>query len=735
MSKVDWKNNIVEMGEKLASEFAPNPKNFRTHPEHQKKAMRASLDESGWIAPVIENIRTGNLIDGHERVEQALANGNAKVPFIRIDVSEQEEGKIIASLDPIGALAEIDQNILADVLADVVSDNQDLWNFLDTLVEVDPDQDGGGSGGSGGGRSSLTLSDKFVVPPFTIFDTRQGYWQDRKKEWLEMGIRSEKGRGMINGGEEAAEAMEIGRAQADTVSNVTNAPAVPEWAKDFKMVNMAVGTSIFDPVLCEILYKWFAFRGAEILDPFAGGSVRGIVASRLGRLYTGIDLSSDQVEENRKQAIEIFGPDEVLISDPDAITPVQQSGGYFFKRDDLFSIGGVRGGKVRTCASLAMKAKDAGGLKGLTTAGSRSSPQVSIVANIAHWLGLPSEGHTPEGELSGDLLQVGKKGMNIIQHKAGYNHVIIKRSRDSAEEKGWLDIPFGMECQEAVEQTRKQVANIPQDAKRLIVPVGSGMSLAGILRGLIDQALDIPVVGVCVGADPKARLDQYAPPTWPDMVELIDPEVDYHKPAAVTEVSGIHLDPHYEAKCIDHLQDGDCLWIVGIRQSAQPKTKPQWIVGDSRDLKQFVTEDYQADFIISCPPYYDLEQYSEDPVDLSNAESYDQFMESYRVIIKWSASMLKENRFACFVVGDIRDKEGNYRNFVSDTISAFRDAGMELYNEAILLNQAGSLPMRIERQFKAGRKLGKSHQNVLIFVKGSGKEATLACGEIDISSV
>ena len=65
------------------------------------------------------------------------------------------------------------------------------------------------------------------------------------------------------------------------------------------------GTSIFDPVLTELNYRWFCPPGGVILDPFAGGSVRGIVASKLGRRYIGIDLSARQIEANRIQAQEL----------------------------------------------------------------------------------------------------------------------------------------------------------------------------------------------------------------------------------------------------------------------------------------------------------------------------------------------------------------------------------------------------------------------------------------------
>ena len=73
-----------------------------------------------------------------------------------------------------------------------------------------------------------------------------------------------------------------------------------------------------------------------------------------------------------------------------------------------------------------------------------------------------------------------------------------------------------------------------------------------------------------------------------------------------------------------------------------------------------------------------------------------------------------------------------YRNFVADTIAAFRDAGMALYNEAVLVTAVGSLSIRVGKQFTSGRKLGKTHQNVLVFVKGDPRKATAWCGPVEV---
>lgn len=277
------------------------------------------------------------------------------------------------------------------------------------------------------------LAQKFELPPFSVLNTQAGYWQDRKRRWLSYGIKSERGR---------------------TAKAFTNQAWLSAQATGFSNANLveADGTSVFDPVLTEMMYRWFCPPGGLILDPFAGGSVRGIVAGLLGYRYRGIDLSGEQIEAN-----------------------------------------------------------------------------------------------------------------------------IVQRQE------------------------------------------------------------------ICPGAD-------------------------------------VH-----------------------------------WAIGDSATLLPDAA--YEVDFILTCPPYGDLEVYSDDPRDLSTMD-YPAFIEAYRRIIALAAARLKPDRMACFVVGDFRDKRGMYRGFPADTCIAARDAGLALYNEAILVNVAGSVPIRTSSHFDGSRKLGKMHQNVLVFAKG-----------------
>jgi Pyridoxal-phosphate dependent enzyme len=252
-------------------------------------------------------------------------------------------------------------------------------------------------------------------------------------------------------------------------------------------------------------------------------------------------------------------------------TPVQMlPGGIWAKRDDLYERAGVNGGKVRTCWTLAQ------GAPGLVTAGARQSPQAVIVSRVARELGIPCRVHMPSGAETPESKAATEAGAEVVRHTPGYNSVIIARAHEDAALRGWREIPFGMECPEAVAGTAEQVGNLPWGGfGRIVVPIGSGMSLAGILSGLKVAReegrrihdLDVgaaAVRGIMVGADPRRRLDKWAP-NWKFAVAIEEAEGDYHTPAAVTEYAGMDLDPYYEAKCIPFLRRGDLLWVVGRR--------------------------------------------------------------------------------------------------------------------------------------------------------------------------
>jgi DNA modification methylase len=154
---------------------------------------------------------------------------------------------------------------------------------------------------------------------------------------------------------------------------------------------------------------------------------------------------------------------------------------------------------------------------------------------------------------------------------------------------------------------------------------------------------------------------------------------------------------------------------------------PTWTCGDSYELlsnweRTGLKKDVKFDFILSCPPYFNLEKYTKDKKDLSNMD-WDLFIASYRKIINLSVSKLNDNRFAAWVIGDVRDKEGFLLPFVSETIKAFEDSGARLYNHAITADIIGSGAMVMKERFRKSRKIVTKHQHCLIFVKGDPFEA------------
>ena len=165
--------------------------------------------------------------------------------------------------------------------------------------------------------------------------------------------------------------------------------------------------------------------------------------------------------------------------------------------------------------------------------------------------------------------------------------------------------------------------------------------------------------------------------------------------------------------------------LAEVRERIRVEPPPRWVVGDSRDVDTLLPKGEMYDLVFTCPPYYDLEQYTDDPRDLSRAPSYAEFMEAYRSIIERTAARLLPNRFAAFVVGNIRDRRGMVIDLVGDTIEAFHSAGLELYNDAVIIDPTSTAPIRARSLWRR-RKLTRIHQYLLVFVKGDPKKAVEA---------
>lgn len=274
---------------KRIKDLDPAPYNPRTISDDAFDGLGYSLEAFGDISGIVFNRRTRHLVAGHQRVRAlyekhgnlAIKGGEIRTPggeVFRLRVVDWDEAKEKAA--NVAANSQLLAGEFTSDLSMVIGDvNLELGDLAVQLrfddLQLDIEHAIRMQAYARPGADSVPLQDRFLAPPFSVLDARQGYWQERKRYWIGMGIRSELGR--------EAEAMNM-------------QPALQRGTS---------GTSIFDPVICELAYRWFCPPGGHVLDPFAGGSVRGVVAGLLGYQYTGIDLRKEQVEANREQWREI----------------------------------------------------------------------------------------------------------------------------------------------------------------------------------------------------------------------------------------------------------------------------------------------------------------------------------------------------------------------------------------------------------------------------------------------
>jgi len=129
-----WQNRIVGHADVAPADLVPNPRNWRTHPGDQQRALAGALGEVGWVAEVLVNRTTGHVVDGHLRVELALARREPTVPVTYVELSDEEERLVLASPDPLAAMATAEASALASLLAELDPADDALRAVLDDLA-------------------------------------------------------------------------------------------------------------------------------------------------------------------------------------------------------------------------------------------------------------------------------------------------------------------------------------------------------------------------------------------------------------------------------------------------------------------------------------------------------------------------------------------------------------------------------------------------------------------------
>ena len=254
-------------------DLVPYGNNAKEHPKEQIEQIKESIIKFHNNDPIAID-ENNVIIEGHGRYEALKELGYEQVECIRLDHLNDDQKKAYRLVhNKLTMNSDFNFDLLEEELKTINDIDMGFFDFdLSMFDEIEKEIKE---------EANKKLTDEFLIPPTSVFDTRQGYWQERKRAWKDIGISSEVGR------DEALLGSGL-KQLADKLGSKT-----------------LTGTSIFDSVLCEIIYKWFNVHQGNIFDCFAGGSVRGIVAEKLGYKYTEIDLRKEQVEANILNANEL----------------------------------------------------------------------------------------------------------------------------------------------------------------------------------------------------------------------------------------------------------------------------------------------------------------------------------------------------------------------------------------------------------------------------------------------
>tara|TARA_R110000824_G_scaffold24304_2_gene85796 strand:- start:2918 stop:3433 length:516 start_codon:yes stop_codon:yes gene_type:complete len=132
-----WQNKIVGSGTEAPDQLLANPFNWRVHPKAQQDVMTSILSKVGWVQNVIVNQNTGHVVDGHMRASVAISNNEKEIPVIYVDLTEQEEKAILSVLDPIGAMAGTDREMLDSLVDDVSLTDDALAELIASVTTKD----------------------------------------------------------------------------------------------------------------------------------------------------------------------------------------------------------------------------------------------------------------------------------------------------------------------------------------------------------------------------------------------------------------------------------------------------------------------------------------------------------------------------------------------------------------------------------------------------------------------
>jgi 1-aminocyclopropane-1-carboxylate deaminase/D-cysteine desulfhydrase-like pyridoxal-dependent ACC family enzyme len=252
------------------------------------------------------------------------------------------------------------------------------------------------------------------------------------------------------------------------------------------------------------------------------------------------------------------------------VTQVERRGSLFFKRDDLFEFEGMRGAKVRAAYGLVLRAKEAG-CSCIVSHGSRYSPQLGILSVVGKSLGVGVHGFVASGNDTPVVNMAKKKGAIIHYVKDGHSPVVRARAVEFASENGFPVVPFGMRDDFSVGLTKSQAVSLFRSEwagqfRRVVVAAGSGVNLAGIILGMRECGVSVPVLAVMVGHDCIDYVEELCGSL--NNVSFIQSSFKYNREGVYSCVNGVDIDLRYESKVVPFLEGDDLFWLVGLSFSS-----------------------------------------------------------------------------------------------------------------------------------------------------------------------
>lgn len=182
----------IKVIEVPTGDLVPYANNAKLHSQLQVEQIANSIEEFGFNDPIAvwENADGAmEVVEGHGRVLAAQKLGLDKVPVFYLNHLTDEQRRAYTHVH--------NQTTLSSGFdIDILDQEIELLDFdWESFGFETEEEGGGGSSASAPALTGPSLAERFGVPPFSVLNAREGAWQDRKRQWMALGIKSELGRG------------------------------------------------------------------------------------------------------------------------------------------------------------------------------------------------------------------------------------------------------------------------------------------------------------------------------------------------------------------------------------------------------------------------------------------------------------------------------------------------------------------------------------------------------------